>query len=403
MSRKRREQEMLGQRIRDARKRAGFSQGEVAELLGFSRPTISEIERGKRRVDSILLRDIARLIGIQPWELLEPVEGAVQKDRVYEALIRETQALSPADRKKINRLWQMLDDFAWLRQKMGLRKPDLPPGKRVTAHTPKHRIEAEAIQLREELGLGDSPLGPGIRRWIENQGIPVFLESFEKDSLSGLFINHPDLGPVLLVNFSQVTWRRAFTLAHEFGHIWLHRHEHAIASRIFATDERDTRVIEKQANTFAAEFLMPKRAILRALERFNIHTPPDPGEVVHLQRSFGVSYKAMLVRLQVLRFISPDQFEGLDEKSPVSLASRLGYHIHPSEVGETHDHPFYEKLPTEYLDLVLRAWDDHLIGEGKAAELLGLEERITLNKYVRELEERHRREHEENVPLEVGG
>lgn len=403
MSKERREQEMLGRRIGETRKRAGFSQGEVAGLLGFSRPTISEIERGKRRVDSILLRDLARLFGIQPWELLEPVEGSVQKERVYEALIRETQALSPADRKKINRLWQMLDDFAWLAEKMGHRRPDLPPSKRVTAHTPKYLIEGEAIQIREELGLGDSPLGPAIRDWLEAQGIPVFLEHFDKDPLSGLFINYPALGPVLLVNASQVTWRQAFTLAHEFAHVGLHRHEQVIASRIFTSGKRDARVIERQANYFAAEFLMPEHGIKRALEQFNVRSPLSPEDVVHLQRAFGVSYRAMLVRLQILGIITPQQHEQLVQQSPVSVASRLGYDVHPSEVGEAEGLPFYQKLPAEYLDLVLKAWEDKLIGEGKAARLLGLEERITLNSYVRALKESQERERKESVPLEVGG
>ena len=39
-------------RLREARKVAGLSQGQVAKLLAMHRPTISEIEAGNRRVSA---------------------------------------------------------------------------------------------------------------------------------------------------------------------------------------------------------------------------------------------------------------------------------------------------------------------------------------------------------------
>jgi transcriptional regulator with XRE-family HTH domain len=42
----------IAERLREARKAAGLSQGQVAKLLQMHRPTISEIEAGNRRVSA---------------------------------------------------------------------------------------------------------------------------------------------------------------------------------------------------------------------------------------------------------------------------------------------------------------------------------------------------------------
>lgn len=51
-------------RVRKARMTRGLAQGELADLLGVSQPTISEIEVGTRRTSDDELRHIARAIGV---------------------------------------------------------------------------------------------------------------------------------------------------------------------------------------------------------------------------------------------------------------------------------------------------------------------------------------------------
>lgn len=53
----------LGRRIRRAREEASLSQDVVAEHLGIPCSTVSLIESGKRKVDSLELQKFSRLIG----------------------------------------------------------------------------------------------------------------------------------------------------------------------------------------------------------------------------------------------------------------------------------------------------------------------------------------------------
>src|SRR5258708_17461486 len=65
---------ILGQRIAEARKSRGKTQEEVAEFLGFSRPTYIAIEKGERatRPDEII--KLASFFGRKVNELVRPGE-----------------------------------------------------------------------------------------------------------------------------------------------------------------------------------------------------------------------------------------------------------------------------------------------------------------------------------------
>ncbi|MGH9888463.1 MAG: helix-turn-helix domain-containing protein, partial [bacterium] len=55
---------VVAARLREARKLAGLSQQQTATLLGLHRPTISEIEAGRRKVSAEELRDFSKLYEI---------------------------------------------------------------------------------------------------------------------------------------------------------------------------------------------------------------------------------------------------------------------------------------------------------------------------------------------------
>lgn len=56
---------VIGNRVRTRRKQLGFSQQELAEMLGIRRPSISAIERGISRKSTYLL-EMARALNVNP-------------------------------------------------------------------------------------------------------------------------------------------------------------------------------------------------------------------------------------------------------------------------------------------------------------------------------------------------
>ena len=98
-------QTMIHERLRSAREQAGLSQGQVAKLLGWHRPTISEIEAGRRKVASDEVARFADLYDVSvSWLLSESDEH----DPLVELAARELSKLRPDDLDKILRLLRSL-------------------------------------------------------------------------------------------------------------------------------------------------------------------------------------------------------------------------------------------------------------------------------------------------------
>ena len=56
--------QVIASRLATARKQAGLSQGQVAQILNLHRPTISEIEAGRRSVTAEELIKFAEIYGV---------------------------------------------------------------------------------------------------------------------------------------------------------------------------------------------------------------------------------------------------------------------------------------------------------------------------------------------------
>ena len=91
----------MAERLRLAREQAGLSQGQVARLLGKHRPTISEIEAGRRRVSAEEIGVFADIYEVSAtWLLGREGESTLQDDRVQLAA-RELAKLRPEDLDRV--------------------------------------------------------------------------------------------------------------------------------------------------------------------------------------------------------------------------------------------------------------------------------------------------------------
>lgn len=97
----------LGERLREAREYLGISQQEVSALLGVSRPAVTQMEAGRRKVSTLELREFARLYR-KPYEWLVGETEQAADDDVTQALYRTTRELSDRDREQLLNFAQFL-------------------------------------------------------------------------------------------------------------------------------------------------------------------------------------------------------------------------------------------------------------------------------------------------------
>jgi transcriptional regulator with XRE-family HTH domain len=96
---------MIGKRIREARKMAGLSQGQLAGLLRLHRPAVSEIEAGNRRVSAVELRQIAELLDVSvSWIVGEASDKVNEEDPRIQLAARELRRLKPSDLDRLLKL-----------------------------------------------------------------------------------------------------------------------------------------------------------------------------------------------------------------------------------------------------------------------------------------------------------
>lgn len=95
----------IAERLREARKAAGLSQGQVAKLLQMHRPTVSEIEAGNRRVSAEELVKFAETYDVTvSWLLGEAAEQLEMNDPRLQLAARELSKLKPDDLDRLLRL-----------------------------------------------------------------------------------------------------------------------------------------------------------------------------------------------------------------------------------------------------------------------------------------------------------
>ena len=98
------EQATLADRLRLAREQAGLSQGQVAKIMGLHRPTISEMEAGRRRVQTEELSRLAKLYHVAvPWLLGEEGEEDLREAKAR-LVARELTKLQSEDLDRVMKL-----------------------------------------------------------------------------------------------------------------------------------------------------------------------------------------------------------------------------------------------------------------------------------------------------------
>ena len=99
--------QVIASRLRLGREMAGLTQGQVAKIRGWHRPTVSEIEAGRRRVSADELASLAGLYGVSVSWIVEEEENPLSNDRATLAA-RELGKLSDAD---LDRLLELIRSF----------------------------------------------------------------------------------------------------------------------------------------------------------------------------------------------------------------------------------------------------------------------------------------------------
>ena len=341
---------MFGERLRLARKKAGYSLRGLAEALAreVSAQAIGKYERGEMMPSSGVLMRLARVLDVSLEYLLsEQVEGL---EGVEFRKLSGTSARDRAqvDAEVIDRLERYLavedilevDSGAW----------SVPPcGDRLLGRVEDGEILAQ--DLRRDWKLGIDPI-PDMTALLEDRGIKVLVIPLP-ERVSGLtcLVRRPKCKaklPVIVVNQRDTLERRRLTLAHELAH--------RLIDSVSPVDH------EKAAMVFAGAFLVARDHLVREIGEHR--KALGYRELVQLKRMYRVGAAALLVRLKEVDVIS---------ESTLVYAFQTFAHgwrkVEPEPIEEPGEEGRHE-IPHRFERLCYWALAEGLIALNKAAELL---------------------------------
>jgi Zn-dependent peptidase ImmA (M78 family) len=156
----------------------------------------------------------------------------------------------------------------------------------------------QAHKLSESCGVRGVPVD--VEKIALGLGIRIASAPLIGD-LSGMACIRDGVG-IIGVNSRHLNARRRFTIAHELGHIKLHRarlkNEVHVDKATLRHEVESDNLDEAAANAFAAELLMPQSILAAALASRAIDLEDD-GKINSLARRFDVTVTAMRFRLHM--------------------------------------------------------------------------------------------------------
>lgn len=237
----------------------------------------------------------------------------------------------------------------------------------------------EAKKVRRKWKMGRYPARQ-LTDMCEGNDILVFRTS-ALGSLSGAFVRSRRQNVILVNTAGKNAHHQRFTLAHELGHLFLHRD---CAGMVEELSDDGVGAREREAHTFAAALLVDLDVLRAELKHLRV-SPAEVSDplVVQLSDRFGISHHVLLRRLRALsgkpyewctaRIESGDWSrlwkvyapEGQRDTVPESAT----VHWRPEGVPEKLAAEISE-LPDVYRDMAFEAYQSGLITSARLAEIL---------------------------------
>jgi len=278
----------IGDRVRAARIRLGLTQEQLAGRAGFANhQTVSQVELGQRDVKALELMRVAKALHLSMTDLLaeaEPQQALV--------LWRERpQVDSELKEAKFLEVWQRYKTVrSAVRQSTEFAR--IPTDQVDLATLDYIGVARMADQLRKLLDLGSCPAA-SLQEVLESRfGVLVWHDDLGQDGSAAC--TRDDVGAAVFINSREAPWRRNYDLAHELFHLVTWESTDVSA---FQEDAGFRSQVEKYANAFASNLLLPAEAVIQEFDARCIENRIKWADLISIAREFHVSTEALLWRL----------------------------------------------------------------------------------------------------------
>lgn len=353
----------IADKLKYARDKIHLTGSQVESATGIGRSSLSEYEKGVRAPSLSQLRSLAQIYNRSVAFFLDdspiPKEIVLWRERPTEnAENIETRFLQLCEQYR--NLEILCDDIVL---------DALPkPTRDIVSYD---NAELLAQQVRRELELGERPGGELLRILEEQCGVKVFHLQFEPTGTAAS-AKSDCFGSAILLNGSNVSWRRNFDLAHELFHL--------LTWEMFRSDKDETSIgapdnEERLATCFARNLLMPSNSVKDAVYRHNKSGKMTFADLYDIAREFDVSIDALLWQFHFIFNKGPQDKQ---ETQDLITKAKEQYNIY-----ETRENIPFPERPLRFKALAVAALRKGVLSIGRFAEYMGIR-RVEALEYLKQ-------------------
>lgn len=282
-----------GARLTLARQLSGRRKSELANDIGKSATAVAAWESGAKRPSTATVAQLAMALKVSPEFFAVRASNVILSTAPHFRSLRSTTQVSREQADAYGRL--AAEIAAEFEQYVEFPDADVPEYPLDPENHDIDGAEYAARQLRKDWSLGPGPVGHLVRL-AENHGVLVVFSPPHSVSVDAYSVSSARRPVVVLNPVKDDYYRQRFDVAHELGHLVMH-----------SDSEPGGRIVEDQANRFAAELLMPAEEIgphLPSAMRGNAWLV-----LRQLKEQWGVSMQALLYRARQLGRLSDISYQ----------------------------------------------------------------------------------------------
>jgi Zn-dependent peptidase ImmA (M78 family)/transcriptional regulator with XRE-family HTH domain len=288
---------LIPARLREARKLMRLSQVDLADKIGVSRQAVSAYERGDKAPDTEPFQRMAEV-------LRQPAAFFTKEDSpTFGEYSVKFYRKFGADTVRRNEACDVLGDWFvqvshYLDQFVNYPPVNVPEA---SPSSPDHRYTAEEINeiadtCRRTWGLGVGPIS-NVLSLLESKGIAICKYELQGEKIEAFSFWNGPRPFIFMASEKESAVRARYDLAHELGHLVLHRW----VDESELEDVKTLKKIEAEADMFAGAFLLPRTSFPNEVYTLRLDA------FVELKRRWRVSIQAMVHRCADLGLATPDQ------------------------------------------------------------------------------------------------
>lgn len=268
------------ERLTQARYAAGLSKAKLAEQIGVTPAAIGQYESRQMSPRPDVLASLSDVLDVPVDFFTLTVGRPLTRVDGMKAHFRSLRSTTTRDRQKalafIEQVWELANAL-----ERRVRLPDLALPLDLDTSSPA----AAAQDLRARWGFGAKPIKHLVAQ-LETRGLIVSILSLASADVArvGAFSTSHLPRPVVVITPERAmsVYVHRFTVAHELGHLILHRDA--------APGDPQQ---EREADQFAAELLTPRAQITNMLPR-TVNLP----KLAAISQHWGVSVDSLLIRMK---------------------------------------------------------------------------------------------------------